>query len=406
MRILHVIHSLDPRSGGPSHALYDLVKAQINQGHSISIITTDRQSGEEWDNRDEYLQTIEKNIPKDLANLWIIPSYGRKRPWVRYAYSPQCGTLLIRALRTKFENSEKVDFVHIHGLFSQITQKATHLCKKHQIPFALRPTGALDELPLKKGAKLFKTIFLKFLLKKSLKRANFIHATSEKEVASLNNLNFDLKIRMVPLGVSFPDWNPTYYQKLFYEKFSFLKAKPFILCLSRIHPIKRLDLAIKAIKLLKDKNLNCELVVAGSFSKHQQELYELAERLNISDHVHFIGFLKEDLKTGAFFSAKSFLQTSEHENFGITIMEALVHGLKVVCTPGVATGKIVKSSQGGEISSSNPEAIAQSLEKTINHAKPSCDLKLARRVYEIYSWCNMAKQLEDYYRSSSEITSS
>ena len=400
MKILHVIHSLDPRSGGPSHALYDLARAQINHGHSIRIIATDRQSGEHWDNSSDYLKTLHKSVPDGLENLSLIPSYGRERPWVRYAYSPKCRSMLRTAMGYNPKSSSaKVDFVHVHGLFSQITQKATEICRRLKIPYAVRTTGALDALPLKKGAKLFKKIFLHCFLKTSLEKATFIQATSEEEADSLLQLGLNLRIRLVSLGVSFPNWNPDYYQKIFYDKFSFLKNKPLVLCLSRIHPIKRLDLALKAFKQLKAQIPNCQLAIAGTQTQHQQDLQELAHDLDISAHVHFIGFLQGDLKTGALFSANAFLQTSEHENFGITIMEALVHGLRVVCTPGVATGKHVESNHGGHVTLDTPEAIANGLSDILKNDLPSCDLELARRVNQKFSWDSVTRQLENCYQS-------
>jgi glycosyltransferase involved in cell wall biosynthesis len=401
LKILHVIHSLDPRSGGPSHALCDLARAQIDQGNSVSIISTDRQSGERWDSSSDYLNTIQISVPKGLKNLSIIPCYGRRRPWVRYAYSPKCGSLLHKVLSNQPDSSEKPDFVHVHGLFSQITQKATEICRQLKIPYAIRPTGALDELPLQKGSKYFKKFFLHWFLKKSLENAAFIHSTSEKEAKSLDKLGLHLNVQLIPLGVSFPNWKPEYYQKVFYDKFSFLGDNPIVLCLSRIHPIKRLDLALKAFAILITIYPDCQLVIAGNPSHHQQDLLELARNLHISDQVHFMDFLQGDLKTGAFFSASVFLQTSEHENFGITVMEALVHGLRVVCTEGVATGKHVESNKGGLVVHDTPEAIANGLQHILKNHPTTCDVKLARRVNEIFSWDSVVQQLKNCYKLTS-----
>jgi glycosyltransferase involved in cell wall biosynthesis len=399
LKILHVIHSVDPKSGGPSHALYDLAKAQIQQGHEISIIATDRQSGEQWNNPSDYQKTVHRAIPTGLKNLTLIPSYGRKSPWVRYGYSPECRTRIQELLGKNTLTSPSFDFVHVHGLFSQITQKATDICKKLDIPYVVRPTGALDELPMKKGAKHLKKIFLHCCLKKSLENAAFIHATSEKEAESLTQLGLNVTIKLISLGVNFPNWDPEDYQKKFFNTFPILNDKPLVLCLSRIHPIKRLDLAILAFAKLLEKIPNCQLIIAGNPTTHQQELQQLIEDINLSDHIHFIGFLQGDLKEGALFSANAFLQTSEHENFGITVMEALVHGLRVVCTKGVASGKYVESCEGGKITSDEPNAIAADLFNILHNHALAVDLKLAEKVNKKYSWDSVATHLESCYRS-------
>ena len=402
MKILHVIHSLDPRSGGPSHALYELSRAQVDQGNSVSIIASDRQSGEQWFTSSDYLNFIKNSLPDGLTNLSIIPSYGRYRPWVRYAYSPQCTSFVYKALGCHLHSSPTIDFVHVHGLFSQITQKATDICGRLKIPYAVRPTGALDALPLKRGFTLFKRIFLRYLLKNSLEKASFVHATSESEARSLKKLNFDLKLKSIPLGVTVPNWDPKYYQSVFHRRFPGLKGKRIVLCLSRIHPIKRLGLALEAFKNLRLNLEDCQLVIAGTPTKHQQSLEKLANALGVSDHVHFTGFLSKDLKTGAFFSSSVFLQTSEHENFGLGVMESMAHGLRVVCTKGVAAGKHVASSQGGLFVSDTPEAVAHGLCDVMNNHPSPCDLNLARRVSNSFSWDAIAKQLDVYYRHSTQ----
>ena len=59
MRVLHVIHSLDPRSGGPSHAIRQMVNAQIQFGMTAEIVASSVQSAEPW--QSENLQSsIEK----------------------------------------------------------------------------------------------------------------------------------------------------------------------------------------------------------------------------------------------------------------------------------------------------------------------------------------------------------
>ena len=368
----------------------------------MSIITSDRQSGEQWFTSSDYLKCIKNSLPGGLANLSIIPSYGRYRPWVRYAYSPQCTSFVYKALGCHLRSSPTIDFVHVHGLFSQITQKATDICDRLEIPYAVRPTGALDTLPLKRGFALFKRIFLRYLLKSSLEKASFVHATSELEARSLKKLNFGLKIKSIPLGVAVPNWDPKYYQSIFHRRFAGLKGKRIVLCLSRIHPIKRLGLALEAFKKLRLNLQDCQLVIAGTPTKHQQSLEKLANALGVSDHVHFTGFLNKDLKTGAFFSSSVFLQTSEHENFGLGVMESMAHGLRVVCTKGVAAGKHVVSSQGGLFVSDTPEAVAHGLCDVMNNHSSPCDLNLARRVSNSFSWDAIAKQLDVYYSHSTQ----
>ena len=399
MKIVHIIHSLDPRSGGPSNALYALTQAQLKMGHSVSVIATDRQSTTPWLDDRTFQQIIKDKLPKDLATLTIIPSYGRKRPWVRYGWSPTCKPILIREF-SRFHKDEDC-FVHIHGLFSQITQVAASVSQQLRIPFTIRPTGALDPATIRKGATFLKQLFIRCWLKKTLASARFIQATSEMERQSLASLAWNPNVREIPLGVTIPEWRPKDFRNIFYQQFPTLQHTPFLLCLSRIHPIKRIDLAIQAFHHFQDQNTSYHLVIAGSETPHQQTLMDLADHLGVREKVHFIGFVEGDVKSSAYFSAHGFLQTSEHENFGQTVMEALAHGLPVVCTPGVATGLQVKESNGGFVTRDDSvEEISNALSRLIQSNPTGSQKRLSQWTEANFSWMVTAARLENVYRSN------
>jgi len=109
---------------------------------------------------------------------------------------------------------------------------------------------------------------------------------------------------------------------------------------ANIRPIKRMEDAIEALALLKDKGSLLHLVVIGAGDAG--ELSQLAEERGISANVHFVG---------AQSNIKQWLQAmdigvlcSESEGFSNAIIEYMQAGLPVVC-----------SDVGG-----NPEAISDS----------------------------------------------
>lgn len=400
MNIVHVIHSLDPRSGGPSNALYSLSAVQIGMGHSVRIIATDRQSTHPWIQSKTFQEIINDRVPKNLKSLKVIPSYGRHRPWSRYGWSPACKSIIRSELLDT--TKEGKCFVHIHGLFSQITEVAASISTSLKIPYAIRPTGALHPATITKGSANLKQLFIQFWLKKSMASASFIHATSRMEKDAMVNLNWNPNVLEIPLGVRIPEWKPEHFQSLFAEKFPTLKGKPFLFCLSRIHPIKRLELAIQAFTEFNAKYPSFHLVIAGSETPYQKTLEALADRLGIRDNIHFIGFIEGEIKSGAYFSAKGFLQTSEHENFGQTVMEALAHGLPVVCTSGVATSVQVKQSNGGTVIQNDvPEEIAEALMDLSQKNLLGSQQRLSDWTATHYSWEAAASQLDKAFETYS-----
>ena len=182
MRILHVIHSLDPRSGGPSHALRQMVHAQLESGMEAEIVATNVQSAEPWSDDADYRDSLANDPDLTGIKFEILQSYGRSRPWSRYAWTPGASKWLQARLTAK----DAPDFVHVHGLFSHITEKAASVSRRLGKPYAIRPAGVLDIGCMKRGRRFLKSTFFKLFAKSSLQSAAFVHATSGKEKQAID----------------------------------------------------------------------------------------------------------------------------------------------------------------------------------------------------------------------------
>src|SRR4249919_23931 len=118
MKILHVIHSVDPRSGGPSNALREMIRAQLEAGHEIAVLATTVQSAEPWSPAEDFGRRMASDRAFSGAELALLPAYGRRRPWSRWAYTPAARRALNAHLR---DSSRPPQAVHIHGTFSHLT---------------------------------------------------------------------------------------------------------------------------------------------------------------------------------------------------------------------------------------------------------------------------------------------
>jgi glycosyltransferase involved in cell wall biosynthesis len=394
MRVLHIIHSVDLKSGGPSHALFSLVKSQVKLGLEPHIFCTDRQASAHWEPRDSFLSQVQSLLPDEIGSLTMLPAIGKKRPWLRYGFSFQCNS----SLRSFMEApATRPAFVHIHGLFSQITSVAARLSLEKNIPHAIRLTGALDDVPLSLGNSFLKKCHVRLSTVPALKRASFVHTTSESEAETASKYVPRNQVRIIPLGIEIPTIDISEATSAFQESFPQLKNKPFLLCLSRIHPKKNLELTIKAFHCFAESHPDTHLVIAGEHNSYQEKLARLARDLGVEEKVHFVGFLKQSLKSGALFSASCFLQTSFHENFGISILESMAHGLKAVATPGVASAKYLKPADAGMISEEKPEALAEAVHQVMARGDSSRNESVQSWVQKNMSWDSIAKILEGVY---------
>lgn len=102
--------------------------------------------------------------------------------------------------------------------------------------------------------------------------------------------------------------------------------KKIILCVSRLEKEKRVDMAIEAVKQLKDVHL----AIVGDGSQRK-----VLEKKAVGLPVSFFGWRKD---TASFYkTADIFINTSLYEGYGMTLVEARAAGLKILSTDvGVA----------------------------------------------------------------------
>ena len=116
----------------------------------------------------------------------------------------------------------------------------------------MRPAGVLDSGCLKRGRSLLKKTFLRAFARKSLLSSAFVHATSHEEKDAIEAVVPGCRVIMVPHGTSIPAEQEAVVN--FREHVDRLKDRDYILCVSRLHPIKRLDLAVRALVEIRSEH--------------------------------------------------------------------------------------------------------------------------------------------------------
>ncbi|MGQ0633595.1 MAG: glycosyltransferase [Planctomycetaceae bacterium] len=399
MRILHVIHSVDPRSGGPSHAIRELVRAQSAAGHEVALLATTVQSGEPWAATNDYVCRIAAEACFLQTELKLAGAYGRRPPWSRFAYSPESRRWLHERLQCE---RTRPDVIHIHGIFSHVTTLAARLAHRDQIPYILRPTGALDATCFQSGRKHLKQLFARLVLQRDLERAAWVHATSAAEADALGHWVAPERIRVVPLGVAVPTLDRAQAAEVLLQRYPALRGRKVVLFMSRIAPKKRPELLAEAVTLLRDELPEIALLIAGHDAGGMATLKEAIARRRLENHVMLAGFLEGLEKRSALAIADVFALPSLDENFGVAVVEAMAHGVPVLVTRGVASHTFVDDSGCGATVDDSVAAVAQGL-KTLLAADRN-DLGNRGREYAArrLAWPAIVSQLDELYRTGQE----
>lgn len=125
-----------------------------------------------------------------------------------------------------------------------------------------------------------------------------------------------------------------------------LKKNRFILTGALIHRKAQLD-AIEAIRKLRDRNIEAELVLVGNTidTGYVQLLHEYCSEHNLDDRVHFLGV--QENPNSFVQHADVVLMCSEAEAFGLVTVEGMLLGKPVIGASNAGTLEIIKDGENG-----------------------------------------------------------
>lgn len=358
MKILQLIHGIDPQAGGPSYVISNEVRELCRAGHEMTVLSTDVQYGRATLPREEYVRSIREAPDFAAAEVFLGHAYGRRRPFSNFAYSPECA----RWLRDRLSDPRKVpDVVHINATYSHVATSAAAQARRFSIPYILRPFGNLDTRSRRAGCKFAKRVFGRLLLQKDLDRADRILACSEAEAEELERWVPRERISVVSHGVEIPTSDAATAAQRFLEAFPQCRGRRMILFLGRIDAVKRPEIIVSAMKRLRAEFPDLMFLAAGQDGGHLKAFESVVASEGLKDSVIHAGFLDGELKEGAFAVASLLAHPSSHENFGLVVAEAMVHGLPVLVAPEVASHIHVDQSGAGLTVPGDPESFARGI---------------------------------------------
>jgi len=165
-------------------------------------------------------------------------------------------------------------------------------------------------------------------------------------------------------------------------------AKPIVLCAAALIPMKRLDLAIKAVSKLPKGSL----LIAGK-GEQEECLKQLGDKL-LPGRFQILSFARTQMSQ-VYKAADVFtFPTSPWESFGIVMLEAMACGLPVVVSNDPIRCEIVGDA-GLFVNPEDTQEYAQALEKTLAMKRGD----KPRRQAEKFSWDKIAQQYDELFHS-------
>jgi len=275
-------------------------------------------------------------------------------------------TLLLHFWR----NCRDFDIIHIHSWWNLVAVFTLGICRLRGIRPVVSLRGMLSPYTLRSRLK---RLFHQLLGKKMLAGA-VLHVTSLREQKDVAVAMHGANIFCLPNLVKLPAYTP----KENLTKEPVLRRPLQLLFLGRIHPVKHLELLFNALSNL---SIPYRFTIAGAGEpNYEAGLRELAQRLGITEHINWAGWVEGAEKTELLASADVFLLTSHHENFANAALEALALGTPVVLTETIGLANYVCETGFGRVCPPEAQAIASAIADLALNSTGRGRLDIATRV--------------------------
>jgi len=366
LKILQLVHTLDPSVGGVAAAVLALSRGLARRGHKLDVVVLDEP---------DVVAAVADRGPADNITVHALGSgltsyrYSRTLwPWLR-------------------QHGGDYDRVIVNGIWQYLSFAAWRRYAGSSVPYYVFPHGMLDPwfketFPLK---HLKKWLYWPWAEYRVLRDAAAVIFTAEEERfrARKSFWLYRCREKVSPLGVEAPLISSNAKSE-FLSRYPQLQNSRNFLFLGRLHPKKGCDILLEAFARFRS-NDSISLILAGPDQVGwESDLRRQVTRLNLTNRVVFTGMLEGSMKQGAFASAEAFVLPSHQENFGISVVEALAVSVPVLISNRVNIWREIEADRAGYVESDDLAGTTRLVQRWIDTAPAEREMirQNARRCFE------------------------
>lgn len=374
--IFHLTDEFSPQSG-VTGMIKQLAGYLAGQGWATTIL-----AGEEGADRVPR-QVNFKNFPLAAGGIWRYP----------------------KGLRSYLESLAPAPgkVFHLHGVWMGFQWLAGRVALRQGTPALLSPHGMLNSWHLQNLGfnSLKKLAYWWTVAHPAFRHIPKIHAVTPLERDELAGYFPGQAIEVIPNAIDLGEMDGL-LSRLGDEAVPGVE-EPYLLFLGRLHPVKGLDLLIRAFAAgLPGAAGKFRLVIAGpeEVCSYAGSLKSLVKELGIEEKVSFLGPVYGSRKLSLYQKAWAFCAPSRSEVIGLVNLEAAAVKLPVVTTYG--TGLCGWEEAGGILVQPRVEELSRALEQVFSWSESERQErgeKLRQLVERRYSWQVVGPQWLELYAS-------
>lgn len=367
--------------GGPPRSILGLCRELPHHGIDVNVMTTTAGGP------DRELPPATEPVEYEGVPVRYFPLAEPRRFWNAPA--------LRRALAREVPS---YDVVHVHGLWNMPAWDAARLARRAGVPYVISPRGMLEREALAIGRGR-KAIAFRLIERRNIRSAAWLHATSTREVETLEAASLEPPIVYAPNGVDVDELTPGDVTATL-RRFSIDAGDRIILFLGRIHPIKRLDLIADCVGCLQPRMPNVRVVVAGPDSDGLRARIE-PQFAMARVPVTWTGAVAGSDKANLLAAASVLVSCSDSESFGLSVAEAMAAGTPVLVTRTCPWQEVEQEGAGRWVPQ-DASAMAEALDEILaDDARARLMGERGRAlVARRYTWSAAAQVIADGYRTA------
>ncbi|MDP2209072.1 MAG: glycosyltransferase family 4 protein [Bacteroidota bacterium] len=367
MKIATVVIDFN-KQGGIERAAYELTRNFIHSGEDVTVFSSS-------------FQNLDYQIAKVRVPAW--------------AFKTSTKLLSFRYNFQRYIKNNKFDIIHSHAAnIKKCDVLTVQSCHK---------AGMEIRQQLSKHFLSNKNLHIADTIRLHVEKLSFTKGNYKKIIAVSNGLKKEIceyynvppeDIVVIPNGVNLQEFQSiTEEEKILKRKeLGFSKDDFVLLFVGNEFDRKGLELVIKAMDLIKHKNVN--LLVVGK--DNPKPYYELSTKLNLGNRIFFKG-LQSPL-TQYYNASDIFVLPTYHESFLIAGMEAAACGLPLLITKVPGVEDYLKDGSNGYFINRDADDIANKIVKLIDSNSLRKQFSYdAINSAKNYSWENISEKTLSLY---------
>jgi glycosyltransferase involved in cell wall biosynthesis len=374
MKIVHVHHHYYPVIGGIERAIQSLAEELAKMGHEVHVITS--RFGAENRPKEEVINGVYVHRVKALRFHF---------PDVTYPLG-----YFEKVLRD-------ADIVHGHTQNSLFVVKLVERAKDLGIKTAMyfMAVDALYDHP-NSLIRFLGPYYAKYMLKKAIKISDvrLVRSLRDQEILSKK---YGVDAVFIPDGVS--EWFISHrYGGDEFRRLYNINCD-YVLYVGRLHPLKGIDVLIRALYHVVKNSIDLRLVVIGPGDTRPYK--ELAQRLGVDKNILFLGFVDEETKIGVIDGSLAVIVPSVCdyvEVYPMIISEAWARSKPVIATRvGGIPYRVKHGINGLLVPPRDPKALADAIIMLTQNKELAIRLGVGGRK-EVMTWSEVAIKMLNTYK--------